>query len=399
MHSSNIYFPMNFGSGNRGCEAIIRGTSKILGLEKSRTFLYDLSIKELQLDKSMGLENIGQLSTYSPTGFLNVAAKVGHKTMQKLGVDIFLSNIYPYTEILKVVDGGDTVFFSGGDLYCYEYHAKKNTDFVNALKKKNKNINVILWGASVEKKLLNSSVIDGLKQFDKITVRESLSYKVLMKLGISDNLELYPDSAFVLEPKESDLPECFSKSDVLGINISNYVNRGFELNTAFSDALKQFIEYVIKNTDFQILLIPHVTWKNQDDRILCKLVHDLYQDSGRIHFLQMDNLQYCQIRYIISKCRFFIGARTHSMISAYSTCVPSIALGYSIKSKGIAQDLSLPEELVVDSKKIERSDILISAFRFLVKNEKSIRTTLRSGKTGYVKNAYNAKSAVEKVLQ
>ena len=42
---------------------------------------------------------------------------------------------------------------------------------------------------------------------------------------------------------------------------------------------------------------------------------------------------------MISQCRFFIGSRTHSVIAAYSSGVPTLALGYSIKSKGIAQDI------------------------------------------------------------
>ena len=46
-----------------------------------------------------------------------------------------------------------------------------------------------------------------------------------------------------------------------------------------------------------------------------------------------------EIKGIISKCRFFIGARTHSTIAAYSTCVPTLAVGYSIKARGIARDI------------------------------------------------------------
>ena len=45
------------------------------------------------------------------------------------------------------------------------------------------------------------------------------------------------------------------------------------------------------------------------------------------------------MKYIISECRFFIGARTHSTIAAYSTAVPTLVLSYSEKSLGIAEDL------------------------------------------------------------
>ena len=42
---------------------------------------------------------------------------------------------------------------------------------------------------------------------------------------------------------------------------------------------------------------------------------------------------------IISKCRFFVVARTHATIAAYSTGVPTIVISYSVKSRGIARDL------------------------------------------------------------
>ena len=52
-----------------------------------------------------------------------------------------------------------------------------------------------------------------------------------------------------------------------------------------------------------------------------------------------DTLNTREYKAIISQCKVFIGARTHSTIAAYSTCVPTFVFGYSIKSLGIAKDL------------------------------------------------------------
>lgn len=35
----------------------------------------------------------------------------------------------------------------------------------------------------------------------------------------------------------------------------------------------------------------------------------------------------------------FIGARTHATIAAYSSLVPTLVVGYSVKARGIARDL------------------------------------------------------------
>lgn len=54
-----------------------------------------------------------------------------------------------------------------------------------------------------------------------------------------------------------------------------------------------------------------------------------------------------QYKSIISRCDMFIGARTHATIAAYSTCVPTLVIGYSVKSKGIAKDIFGTDEGLV----------------------------------------------------
>ncbi len=51
-----------------------------------------------------------------------------------------------------------------------------------------------------------------------------------------------------------------------------------------------------------------------------------------------------ELKGYISRCRAFVGARTHSTIAAYSTGVPTLAIGYSVKARGIAKDLFGTEE-------------------------------------------------------
>ena len=116
-----------------------------------------------------------------------------------------------------------------------------------------------------------------------------------------------------------------------------------------------------------------------------------YNNSQRISVLNIDDLNYCQIRYIISKCRFFIGARTHAVISAYSTCVPTIALGYSIKSRGIAKDLNIDNDFVVNSKEIVN---LAERLKKLVLNEHNIKKNMEEVMPSYISKLDNLKELV-----
>ena len=44
-------------------------------------------------------------------------------------------------------------------------------------------------------------------------------------------------------------------------------------------------------------------------------------------------------RGYIARMRLFVGARTHATIAAYSSAVPTLTIGYSVKARGIARDL------------------------------------------------------------
>ena len=103
---------------------------------------------------------------------------------------------------------------------------------------------------------------------------------------------------------------------------------------------------------------------------------------------------YCQIRFAISHCRFFIGARTHSVISAYSTGVPSIAIGYSIKARGLVKDLGLPEWTLVDSKHFSKGQ-LVGSFKELCRQEDAVRTQLNRE----MENYKNKLSEIKKELR
>ena len=74
-----------------------------------------------------------------------------------------------------------------------------------------------------------------------------------------------------------------------------------------------------------------------------------------------------RLKGIISQCRFFVGARTHSTIAAYSCCVPTLVVGYSVKAKGIARDLFGSEtNYVLPVQAIENAETLPQFFSWMI---------------------------------
>lgn len=97
--------------------------------------------------------------------------------------------------------------------------------------------------------------------------------------------------------------------------------------------------------------------------------------------------------------RFFIGARTHATIAAYSSCVPTLVIGYSIKAKGIAKDIfGTYENYVLPVQSLKNKDDLINAFEWMKINEASIKQHLDKFMPKYKEKTLLSKKEIDKLL-
>ena len=384
------YFPIHLDGGNRGCEAIAKGTALIL--KENKENMIGLCT-DMELDHRLKVDDY---ITLQPKRQRSVTFRIKNKMYKSLVHDDWKRKSfiyrYEYAPFLNQMGKDDIMISTGGDMMCYDENQVIYT--VDYLHKRG--IRSILWGCSIGEKNLTPRKLQALKQFSYIYARETLTQEVLANHNIN-NISVYPDPAFILEPVPCELPDCFSQGEVIGINLSNYVIGGFDLNSAFAKEVDSLIRYILQSTDYQILLIPHVLWKGQDDRIISNLIKEKYDSHNRISILDSDNLNYCQIRYVISKCCCFIGARTHAMISAYSTCTPAIAIGYSIKSRGIAKDIGMPEETVVNSINIKKNQ-LINAFTNMQQNMSDLKRYITQNTEQYRKKVFMVSEIVKTIV-
>ncbi len=368
---------MHGGSGNHGCEALVRTTSKLIHQEKSSAILLWSGAKDEEykygtdkvVDRIVSEDEIYKKNPSFAIALLKHKTSNNNNTIHQA----FLKNVFKDSIAISI----------GGDNYCYPWSAKQGADLDKEVRKYCKKN--IFWGCSIEEEFLTPEVVDDLKGFDLITVRESLSYDIFKKHGIK--AELVTDSAFLLEEKRLDLPEGFIEGKTIGINLSPMIN-SYENkdNLAFKN-YERFIEYLIDSTDMNVCLIPHVIWKQNDDREPLNELYRKYNNTGRIVLVEDHNCE--ELKGYISRCRFFVGARTHATIAAYSTGVPTLVMGYSIKAKGIAKDLfGTYENYVIPVQSLKKENDLIDSFRFIMENEESIRNHLNQ-----IMPYYKAKAA------
>lgn len=359
MKSKHILY-FHGGSGNHGCEALVRTIVDICNLKN--VSLYSKTPEE---DKHFGLEEI-----------------IDEIKLSKLD-----------TSELEESYNSAISYSIGGDNYSCLTVANWLKDYNTKLKQKG--VKTTLIGCSIDEDLFNyESVIDDLKNYDLITARETITYNNLIKHGI--NARLIPDSAFTLKTEYLELPDGFMENNTIGINLSSLV-QGLEKDKGIVyENYKNLIDHIISNTNYKIALIPHVIQSFNDDMQTLTSLYNEYKDTGRV--ILIDNCNCMQLKGFIARCRIFIGARTHSSIASYSSCVPTIVTGYSIKSIGIARDIfGTDENYVVPIQNLKTTDDLKNSFIWLENNYTQVKQHLDEFMPSYIAKCYELKDLVDKL--
>lgn len=356
------------GSHNRGCEAIVRTAAQLLKADK-RVVELALSSGDPDSDRIiphidvLHLDETSTLKLFSPLGLLS-SLKV------KFFKDESLAFRKIHDSIIKLIPQYDVFLSIGGDNYCYgEQPGIYEID--RQIRKAGRKL--VLWGASIGEEDLSEEKIKDLKTFDLILARESLTEKILKDAGIG-NVKLVADGAFLMEKTELPLPVNWQEGNTVGFNFSPLV---FKKNPASKVASFALVQHILDTTDFTICLLPHVMLSGNDDYEILQEFYEKFKGSERIMLLPND-LNATEYKGYIARMRFFIGARTHATIAAYSCSVPTMVLGYSVKSKGIAKDIFGEEKLVLDISEISDAEQLIAKFEEMKSEELTLIETLQN---------------------
>ncbi len=376
------------GSLNRGCEAIVRSSSKMIKnrIEGSKIIL---ASGKPETDKM--LENLDEIFNGSAVEF---NPNLFERIISSLEVKLLKNERYAlgkiYKNVIDKIDDIDILLSIGGDNYCYG--EQPGFYEINRRVKENGK-KLALWGCSIGEEDMSERKLEDLKRFDLILARETLTYNMLRGKGLN-NIRLVADPAFTMEKEELPLPMGWKKNDTIGLNFSPLVSKK---NKDSLKAVEELIKHILNVTESTIALTPHVIIDGNNDFEILNKFYNQFKSTGRVIILP-NNLNAIQYKGYIARMRAFIGARTHATIAAYSNSVPTMVLGYSIKSRGIAKDLFGYERLVLGINEVSDSNKLKDAFDEMIKDEKEIRDHLNNTIPGIKEMSYKSVEYLKELM-
>lgn len=268
-----------------------------------------------------------------------------------------------YKDTLDRITAETTAIQVGGDNYCYS-----NWQRYAQIHKKAKRCGgkSVLWGCSIEPERLDDEMCESLLEHDLILARESITYQSLKGKGLNNVLQV-SDIAFSMESESVEVPA----EDYVVINVSPLVCR---INPKVIEAAKKLIRFIVDETSLNVVLVPHVVMPMDNDYEVLQILGKM--ESKRVTLVS-NRYSAKQYKYIISHAHFCVAARTHVTIAAYSSGVPTLAIGYSTKAKGIALDLNMSEYVIdISDAMLERK--IIEGFKKMMLYEHGIKKEIQA---------------------
>lgn len=415
MNNKNSLFILA-GNGpyqNRGCEAIVRGTVKILREHFGNPgFICHSHFQSEHQFKNQCVGETDEAITHLASRKLDKKEVVSNLWKPQIWKGLYQyyfskNSIYSWTyqDMLRYIDDADAVLSVGGDNYSLDYGIPKTfTGLDDVVIDGGKPM--IIWGASVgpfdKIPEYERYMSDHLKKITGIFARESATIEYLKKIGVAGNVHSVADPAFLMDPVK---PEGIEESlpidkDAIGINLSpliaKYVTEG-DIEQ-WSKIAATIIESIAKKTDMPVYLIPHVTVEGSNDYLFLQKASTHFRVNTKNICVVPPIYNASEIKWIISKMAIFAGARTHSTIAALSSKVPTLSFAYSIKAQGINRDIFGHTKYCLNPGEL-KGDSVSSHIISMLDHDVEIKSELNKQIPAIQRSASNAGSILKQTLK
>jgi polysaccharide pyruvyl transferase WcaK-like protein len=329
-------------SGNRGVGALSYATLFLLKeLEKEyyckfKIFLINSIYGDKQSDFfKIGDENVNVINLYPIDCF----------KIRELIILFFSSKmkrtLQQYRDMDFVLNIGEGDSFS--DIYGrYRFFSINNQNKVALFLKKNLLLLPQTIGPFGHPKI-KQKAIQTINRCNTVLARDKQSYDFLKENTQQKNIDEIIDVAFYMPYQKKEFP---NKYVHVGLNVSALLWHGgytqdnqFGLVVDYPKLVHSMIDFFLSIPNVMIHIVPHVVSTNyevENDYAVSYHLVEEYANSNLI--LSPLFLTPVLAKNYIAGLDFFIGARMHATIAAFSTGVPVVPMAYSRKFNGLFID-------------------------------------------------------------
>jgi polysaccharide pyruvyl transferase WcaK-like protein len=187
--------------------------------------------------------------------------------------------------------------------------------------------------------------------------------------GPASDLRFSWDMGFALQPQApaAGCPAWLEApvGPVVGLNVSGLLfahpvraAAAFGLKGSYRDVLEALVLWLTNEMQAEVMLVTHVTGAGESDALACEELFNAVggRCCGRLHLADR-GYNHREIKHLIGKCEFFIGARMHACIAALSQGIPAAGMAYSRKFAGVYESIEAGA-WVVDLREHEADAVL-----------------------------------------
>ena len=178
---------------NRGCEALVNSTISQIDSDVELT----AATFDYEHDKNMYRDRIKKIVNHYRQDEKQFTSKEKelYELYKKMPFDYNNYELLYQRDVVKEMKNSDLCIHIGGDNYCYgvnEWMYALNTEAKKLGKK------TVLWGASLFDEIKDLELIEDLKKYDLLMLREKISYNAIKDYIEEEKLMLIQEPAFSL---------------------------------------------------------------------------------------------------------------------------------------------------------------------------------------------------------
>ena len=387
-------FILNGSSGNRGCEAILMSTWDLLRQVDPKATAINSAMRDPRTGTAAYLNQPGlQHRCHPDPGSAQFLTWQWAKRVRGMQ--------FNFERFLR---DADIVMSLGGDNYSLDYNsASKYLDGNDRVLAAGKPL--VIWGASVgpftAEPEIEARAAEQFRRLALVVARERRTVAYLDSIGVRDNVILLPDPAFSLQSAPVTLPdaqEAMLQAGAIGVNLSPLLARYRNGMDAWLEDAAGWVRALMDSSGRPVLLVPHVFEPGNDDQaFMAQILARIGAPADWLALLNGRDLSCMQLKQVISRLHVFVGARTHATIAAMSRGVPTLSIGYSVKARGINEEVFGSTDWMVSHKGLDAAT-LVERYKALDENAEQVREALAQRLPDYRMTARDMQAVLGRAL-